>query len=157
MVAKVRALAEKGMKDEEMWTALGIKRASFYLYQQKHPDFADAIKQGKRGPNQEAEASLFRQIMGYTVQERHVEKVRDIKGRERVRKVLIVDRYIPPNTVATIFFLKNRVPEVWRDIWRGDLTVKEGLVITFPGQERKERKAIEADGEGIDVTGPEAG
>ena len=67
--AKAKKLAKQGLLDGDIAKSLGVSEAVFYEYQKKHPDFLEALKEGKRKPNADVEASLFKVAMGYEVQE----------------------------------------------------------------------------------------
>ena len=75
----------------------------------KDPKVMQALKKGKDVADAQVERSLFERAMGYshTSEEIHV-----IKGQ--VVRVPIIKHY-PPDTVAQIFWLKNRQSGQWRD------------------------------------------
>ena len=110
---RARKLAEQGLLDDQIAQQLGIEKSAFYDYQKKHAEFAEALKEGKRRPNEDVEASLFKSAMGFTVQERHVEMD---AVTNKAKKVTVTDRFIPPSGAAQIFWLKNRMKEKWRDV-----------------------------------------
>jgi hypothetical protein len=109
---RAKKMAEEGLLDEQIWEQLGIGKVAFYDYQNTHPNFANALKEGKRKPNEEVEATLFKSAVGYTVQERHVE----LDAQQKPKKIIVIDKHVPGNVVAQIFWLKNRMRERWRDV-----------------------------------------
>ena len=102
---RAKKMAEEGLLDDQIAGQLGGGTAAFYRYQEQHREFREALKEGKRRPNEEVEAALFKSAVGYTVQERHVE----LGPEQKPRKITVVDRYIQPNTTSQIFWLKNRM------------------------------------------------
>lgn len=100
------------MVDVENAKALGISQATFYVWLSKHVEFQEAVKEGKRKPDEEVEASLFKRAMGFEYTE--VEAVPDGKGGQTVRKA--TRKLIAGDVTAMIFWLKNRVPHRWRDV-----------------------------------------
>jgi hypothetical protein len=124
---RARKLAKAGMLDKEISKSLGITEASFYKYQNEHADFMEAIKEGKAKPNEDVEASLYKLAMGgFETQE--VIAVPMGPGEDaKARVVRIVKKTQPPNVVAQIFWLKNRVKDRWRDVRQIDAHVQTGV------------------------------
>lgn len=84
----------------------------------KYEDFAEAVRQGKETADAEVASSLYHRALGYKFTEQQAIKTRD--GVEVVQ----VERSLPPDTVACIFWLKNRRRKEWRD--RHEHTGDEG-------------------------------
>lgn len=97
-------LAQAGLTMDQMAAELGVHIDTVYEWQKKHKKFSDAIKSGKETPDDEVEASLLRKAKGFTYTE---------DGKERTAH---------PDTVACIFWLKNRRPDKWRDRREHDVT-----------------------------------
>ena len=109
---RARELARQGMIDAEIAKGLGISLATYYRWQERNGEFREAIKEGKRKPNEEVEASLFKRAMGFEYTE--VEAVPDGKGGQAVKRA--VRKLIPADPACMIFWLKNRDPARWRDV-----------------------------------------
>lgn len=104
-------LARLGSTDEEMARALEIGLTTFYEWKQSKPDFSEALKKGKELSDAEVADRLFQRAMGYS--HPAVKIVADAKtGAEHT--VHYTEHY-PPDTVAAIFWLKNRQRGKWRD------------------------------------------
>lgn len=117
----VKSLAARGYTDKEMATILNISEKTFYLWQEKYPEFLQAIKEGKEKPNHQVERALFERATGY-----EHEAVKIFCGRDGiVTQVKYIEHY-PPDPTSMIFFLKNRMPEKWRDVRQTELTGKDG-------------------------------
>jgi hypothetical protein len=90
----------------------------------KYPDISDTIKKGKEVADREVEESLFHKACGFKVEISKPFKLKkvtyDKKTGKKTKEEETVEYateevYVPPDTVAEIFWLKNRKPEVWRD------------------------------------------
>ena len=120
-IDKAKELAQKGMTDKEIAKSLGISESALYRYQQRYVEFRKAINEGKVKPNEEVEAALYKRAIGYTMQLRRVV----IDPFTSKQTVTMQEEHIPPNVTAQIFFLKNRVPEKWKDTWHGEFDVNQ--------------------------------
>ena len=106
---RVRMMAEKGLTDTEMCDLLGLQRQTFWRWKKKHPDFAEAMEEGKALSDQYVEQSLYHRAKGF---EREEEVVFCSKGVIVKTKVM---KYYPPDTTACIYWTKNRMPSRGRD------------------------------------------
>jgi hypothetical protein len=123
---RAKKLAEEELLDEQIWKQLGIKKVAFYDYQKKYPNFANALKEGKRRPNEEVEAARFKRAVGYETQE--VIAVPMGSGEDaKARVVRIVRKHVPGDVTEQIFWLKNRVREKWRDAREVQAQVSPGV------------------------------
>jgi hypothetical protein len=119
---RAKKMAEEGLLDDQIAGQLSIDGATYYRYHERYREFREAIKEGKRRPNEEVEAALFKTAIGYTVQERHVELGPD----QKPKKITVVDKHIAPVPVSIIFWLKNRMREKWRDVRQIEAQVSPG-------------------------------
>jgi cell division protein FtsX len=111
---RARKLAEEGLLDEQIARQLGVGTVAFYRYQEQHREFREALKEGKRKPNEEVEAALFKRAVGYETRE--VTAVPMVQGGEsKARVVKVVTKQVPGDVTAQILWLKNRMRERWRD------------------------------------------
>jgi transposase-like protein len=124
----VKFLASRGATNVEMADALGITTVTLWNWANKHPEFGDAISQGKLEMfDPKVERSLAERALGYYVD---VEELKVI-GDEPV--IVTVRKYFPPDVTAIIFFLKNRLGYKWRDVQErrivGDLKSSEEWLV----------------------------
>ena len=123
---RVREMAEEGLTDNEMWLQLKISKVSFYNYQDKHPEFREAIVEGKRSPNKRVEKKLIDRCLGYDYEETHTSQ--KILGNGRtVTSVKKIKKHIPPDVLAIKFWLINRDKKRWNiksDTELGDIKIQ---------------------------------
>lgn len=106
-------MAAVGKKDKDMAEEFGIDVSCLKQWKNRYPDFLAAIKKGKDDPDSAIEGSMFQRCRGYYVTETTTETEEGTRGT--VTKTKKNKRYIPPDTVAQIFWLKNRKPSEWRE------------------------------------------
>lgn len=117
---EIEQMARDGYRDEDICKTLGVSRQTFYIWKQKYEDFAEALRKGKAVVDAEIENKLLDNARGYTFWEETQELVKEMnKETGRVEEVLKtvkrVKKHIKGDTVAQIFWLKNRMPNEWRD------------------------------------------
>ena len=117
MPSKLEAVtgwAKQGATNEELSKMLGISCKLFYEWQNKHSEFREAIKKGKEVSNGELLNSAFKQSTGFYYTEEQAIKVKCGKDQERI-EIVEVEKFMPPNPTMSIFMLKNRLPEQYKD------------------------------------------
>ena len=116
----LRGWARDGLTDVQIAHNMGINVATLYDWKNKYSDIDEALKKGKEVVDIEVENALLKRALGCTITEEHVRKV----TKDGVTTVTSekTTREVPPDTVAQIFWLKNRRPDKWRDKPREDET-----------------------------------
>lgn len=114
--------ARDGLTDEQIAQKMGIAPRTYYEWRTKYPQISQAIKKGKAPVDYEVENTLLKKALGYVMTVKKPMKLKSKKqigGRVAVEEECIEyadeEIYIPPDTTAQIFWLKNRRPEKWRD------------------------------------------
>jgi len=110
-------MAQAGLTDKQMAEEMGIAESTFYEWKKEHPEFSESIRAGKDTPDSAVEAALFRKAKGFKYEE----------GKKQ--------RVALPDTVACIFWLKNRRPDRWRD--KHDIDVKGNVAIHFDKEDKE--------------------
>lgn len=105
-------LASKGCTTKDLSDIFGISINTFNAFLQKHPEILTSLKNDKEKCDNQVEASLYVQALGYEIKET---KVFYNSTLDKVVKEDIIV-HVKPNVVATIFWLKNRQPEKWREL-----------------------------------------
>ena len=113
-VAQAEKLCELGATDDEMADFFNVHRSTIYRWKLDHPDFCDAIKSAKEKADERVERSLYQKATGYNVKEEQAVKIKTDQYKEEV-EVVEVEKHVPADTTAAIFWLKNRRSAQWRD------------------------------------------
>lgn len=108
-VGQAEKLAKLGATDIEIADFLEIDARTLYRWKADNEAFCQALKAGKAEADDRVERSLFARANGYEHDEVDIRVV----GGEIVQTP--IRKFYPPDTVAAIFWLKNRRPEQWRD------------------------------------------
>ena len=114
--------ARDGLTDSQIADRIGISDSTYYAWQLRFPEISDALKKGKAPVDTKIENALKDKATGYYVTVKKPIKVKTKKqlkdkGLIEEEHIEYVDEqiYIPPDTTAQIFWLKNRRPDKWRD------------------------------------------
>lgn len=118
-VETARELCAQGATDREVAHALDIAESTLYVWQNKYPEFAEALKVSKAIADDRVERSLYRRAVGYSF-----DAVKIFQNGTQIPYV----EHVPPDTTAMIFWLKNRRKAQWRD--RTELTGADGAPLT---------------------------
>jgi len=109
-IEQVKKLCLLGATDVELADFFGIAVSTLNLWKNRHPEFMEALKSGKRHCDDKVVDALYNKAIGYELQE-----VREEESETSGRKTTVTKRQIAGDTTAQIFWLKNRQPEMWRD------------------------------------------
>jgi hypothetical protein len=130
---KLEGWARDGLTDEQIAKNMGIVTKTLYEWKNKYSAISEALKRGKEVIDIEVENALLNKAMGFKVMVKKSYKVKDVEydnGRKvkESERIEMVDeeQYIPPDTTAQIFWLKNRKPAEWRDKQNIEHTGKDG-------------------------------
>ncbi len=114
--------ARDGLTDEQIAKKMGISRSTLNDWKNKHPDISDTLKKGKEIVDVQVENALLEKTLGIRRMIRKPIKVKEVmykdgKRLKETERIEYADEeiYIPPDTTAQIFWLKNRRPDKWRD------------------------------------------
>lgn len=108
--------ASLGATDLDLAELFGVAESTIYLWKNEHPRFSESINAGKALIDDMVEKSLLGRALGGSIKETKV----FLSWGETVTEE--VDKHIPPDVAAQIFWLKNRRPKVWRDKHEVDFT-----------------------------------
>jgi len=113
------ALRRRGYTLDEVARVFGVYPQTIRKWANQHPDFDVALKETKDEADAQVEDSLLKRALGYDYTETEVYK--SSTGGKKTVRVVEKKKHIPPNVTAMIFWLKNRRPDLWRDILRHEL------------------------------------
>ena len=123
-IPKAELLCRLGATLEQIAEAFDVSAETIRRWMLKYPDFCGSIYAGRIPADNNVELSLFRRALGYetveTVKTYELAEVEDPETGEVkvIRKLTGVKeklKEVPPDTTAMIFWLKNRMPEEWRE------------------------------------------
>jgi hypothetical protein len=104
-----------GAIDDDLAKFFDVCVATIQNWKLKHPEFVEAIREGKEVADAKVAESLFNRACGYEHPDTHFSVVSDGQGcGSHVEGTETVKRY-PPDSTACIFWLKNRRPDRWTD------------------------------------------
>lgn len=120
----IEGWARDGLTDEQIAGKMGISAATFYNWQNRFVEIFESVKRGKAPVDVEVENALLKRALGYefTEETTEIEEVPTGKVDEKGNPIMKqkkhlkkTKKFIPPDPVAMIFWLKNRKPAIWRD------------------------------------------
>lgn len=106
----IEGWARDGLSNEQIAKNIGINECTIYDWKKKEPKISNALKKGKEVADYEVENALYKKALGYTVEIKEQKVDKDGCVHDTTREV-----HIPADTLAQIYWLKNRKPEKWRD------------------------------------------
>lgn len=126
--------ARDGLTDEQIAHNMGVSVATLYNWKSKFLEILEALKKGKDVVDAQVESALYRKAIGFreTIKKpiKTKKTVYNMAGKKmkESEEIIYVDEeiFIPPDTTAQIFWLKNRRPDQWRD--KQNLEVSGSLV-----------------------------
>lgn len=118
---EVEMWCRDGLTEKDIAKRLGVGVSTFEEYKRRYPELLRALKKGKEVVDYEVENSLYKKCIGHYVKVGKAFKCKEIyydeQGRrcerEKIR-VVEVDEFIPPDTMAIAIWLNNRRPDKWR-------------------------------------------
>lgn len=130
---EIEAWKRDGLTDEQISKNLGIAYSTFREYKNKYSAFSAVLKKGKEIADIEVENALFKRAIGY----RYKEKIKEVKEIDGKKTVFIkeVEKEMPGDVAAQIFWLKNRKSNKWKD--KQNIDIEDNNVnITIQGVKR---------------------
>ncbi len=121
-VTQAEKLCALGATDIEIADFFDVDGRTLNRWKGEHDDFCQALKVAKEVADARVERSLFARANGYEHDEVDIRVIQNEVVQTPIRK------FYPPDTVAAIFWLKNRRPDKWRDRVETALTNPDGGV-----------------------------
>lgn len=139
---EIRFWCREGLTEEEICKKLKVAVSTFAEYKKQYPELPEALKEGKEPADNRVVDGLFRRATGYEYIETRVERERmpvmdketgEITGYEMVVvKDVTTTKQLPPDTIAGIYWTKNRMPENWKDRQEHGITADLTIVVKKP-------------------------
>jgi len=121
----VTGWCKQGYTDKEMCAMLGVSLSVFSEWKNRYPEFKEAIKSGKDTANGEILNAAFKQTTGFYYKEVVPIKVKVDRDTEEIQMVE-VEKFLPPNPTMSIFMLKNRMPNDYKD--KREMTIDGNMI-----------------------------
>ena len=103
---KLEGWARDGLTDRQIAQNAGITESTLYEWKNKYPEISESLKKGKEIVDYQVENALLKKALGYKTTEMRLTKDGDL---------VEVEKEVPGDVAAQIFWLKNRKPDKWKD------------------------------------------
>lgn len=134
----IEAWARDGLTIDQIAEKLGIASSTFFVYKDKYLELSESLKKGQEVVDVEVENALLKKALGIVKTINKPIKLKKVlySNGKRISEEEYIEYaeeevYIPPDTTAQIFWLKNRRPETWRDKKDIDANVGGGISVVF--------------------------
>ena len=108
---KIEGWARDGLTEKEIADNMGIAYSTLREWKEKYPALSAPLKEGKDVPDRRAENALFKRVVGCKIAEETINYGPD----DEVLSRKVVIKELPPEPGAIKMWLKNRMPEKWRE------------------------------------------
>jgi len=108
---QVQFLYEHGFTSKELAEFLGVNDRTVSEWQRKDPVFKEIIRKAKSIADTYVEKALYKKAIGFE------HKTEEFSKDRKTGEITVVEvmKYFAPETLACIFWLKNRKPAEWKD------------------------------------------
>lgn len=145
----IRASITAGETYTQAYKRAGITESTFYEWRDKHPEFAEMIKEAEEthrlSKQSETEVSVHKAACGYEFTEVRTEYGVGANGQPIITKQVKTVKHFPPNVQAAKMELLNLAPEKWGNSPMDDnfAGVRVEVVTTPPEQSKEQDKEQE--------------
>lgn len=120
-----------GIEDNEIAEKMGIDYSTMFRWLKKNESFREKYEEGKELASAKVQRSLYERAIGYEKEEMDTKISYDKDGNAKPVTVTKKVKHIPGDIQAQIFWLKNRVPEHWKDKVEAEITGGDGLAYSL--------------------------
>lgn len=124
---QAKKLCLLGHTDKEIADFFEVSEQTLNSWKTKYPSFLESLKDGKDRADYNVAEKLYHRAMGYSHEA--VKIVADAKTG--AQHIVPYTEHYPPDTVAAIFWLKNRQKAHWRDKQDHEHSGPDGEAIPF--------------------------
>lgn len=141
----IRASITAGETYTQAYKRAGITESTFYEWRDKHPEFAEMIKEAEEthrlSKQSEVEVSVHKAACGYEFTEVRTEYGVGANGQPIITKQVKTTKHYPPNVQAAKMELLNLAPEKWGNSPMDDNFAGVRVeVVTAPQEQSKEQE-----------------
>ena len=141
----IKKWVRDGATNENIAQKLGISVKTFYEWLKKYSELREAVKRNKEIVDTEVENALLKSALGYEYVETVVKEGTDAKSGLLFRTVETYTKHAAPNLGSCVFWLKNRMKDVWRDKIVSETDNNDGSINALVEALRKSENPIEKD------------
>jgi len=135
-----------GHTEASVAKSFGVGVSTWERYKTEYRDFREAIRKAGMNATAVVVNSLFKRANGYKYEETQYifdppKQDQDGKVRNRIREIRKVEKQMPPDTAAAIFWVTNRDSEHWKNmqnIKHGGEIKNTGVLMISPPEETEE-------------------
>lgn len=135
---EILSLCAKGADNKGLAGFLGCGLTTVCNLKRDYPQFKELVKRGNKIADEAVEHSLFKRAMGYDTEDTITEVKVSQDGSAQTTYVKKCKKHIPGDTTAMIFWLKNRMPDKWRDKQEMNLDTTQPINISIVRDKPKE-------------------
>jgi hypothetical protein len=124
---EVEELCKLGVTDKDLCLFFNVSMKTLYNWKKNHPVFFGSLSRGKQEADKNVASTLYRNAVGYDYYEDYPMKLKKetihadgTKTVEVFVKIIQLKKRKHPDTTAQIFWLKNRRPDLWRDVRKSE-------------------------------------
>lgn len=138
LVVEVENLAMKGLTVAEIAKSIGVSTKTLYNWFKTKPDYLHAIKKARGLADIQVENALFKSAVGYEFTEVEHERRRLEGGGYGLIETKRTVKDVQPSVGAMVFYLKNNMPEKYKDKVEANVTVTNLDAVTFQLKRRSD-------------------
>ena len=127
-------LCKLGATDIELADFFQVDEKTINRWKLAHSEFCLSIKRGKTLADANVAERLYQRAMGFEHDSEEIKVVPEGMGLGSSIVRVPVKKIYAPDTVAAIFWLKNRQPKKWRDKQEVDVRTPEGITVVYKKQ-----------------------
>lgn len=120
ILPRIEELLKSGLNNRQLAKAIGINETTIYDWIDRFPQFHHTLKKYRGLADIQVENALFKSALGFNFTEVKKERRKigkDDDGKDKYELVVTeeIEKHIPGVSAAQIFYLKNRMPERYKD------------------------------------------
>jgi len=113
---EIKAWCRDGATTAIICAKLGVGYSNFHKYKKDHKELEEVLRENKDIIDMQVENALLKNALGFEYDEVKT-IVEDVNGKKVARKE-ITKKFMPGDSKAQMFWLKNRKPGMWKNDYR---------------------------------------
>ena len=127
-IRRAELACRAGFTDRELAELFDVSLSAIQKWKRQREEFRNALKVGKAEADNRVERSLYERANGYSYD---AVKIFMPAGAKKPVYAPYVE-HMPPDVTACIFWMKNRMPERWRDVQNVDHVLGKYIISDRP-------------------------